>query len=339
MEKTVMEKSRPGFLKASPGRVVIWAALFFFFTSVFALPWSNAAKTGKSSGSKRKFSGLKSFDRDDWPHWVDSDGDGQDTRAEILIRDNSGELKFKRNEGNHVTWGKWVCPYTGRTIFKASELDVDHVVPLAHAHFSGGWAWDEFRRRRFANDPSNLLAVEAEANREKGAQAPHEWRPAQKSFWPEYARIWRLVKKKYLLKISPEEEVALQEMENWKPQSGPAPPQETPESILERLEKGLAAGAEVAGLWTHIRQLNESGALKKWKYLGVVVDLGEKSRKTKGLNITLDGKALLDPLRVNRVYDGGNRKYLVEARKENGKVYFSKNVFLKAGKIGVIGLP
>lgn len=309
----------------------ISAALVLALLACFILPPSSLSAT----------SGKKHFDRADWPHWIDDDSDGQDTRAEILIRDNSGELKFKRNQGKHVSWGKWVCSYTGKTFFKASELDVDHVVPLAHAHFSGGWAWDEFRRRRFANDPTNLLAVEAEANREKGAQAPHEWRPTNKAFWPEYARIWRLVKKKYLLKISPEEEAALKEMDAWTP-DGPAPPNETPEQLLARLEKALAgdsAESEVSSLWSIIRVLNESGALGKWKYLGVVLNLGKKSLKIQGIMITLDGKAILNPRKVNRVYDGGNKKYLVEAKNAKGKVFFSKKLFLKTGKLTVVGLP
>jgi hypothetical protein len=73
------------------------------------------------------------YNREDWPHWIDEDGDCQDTRAEILIRDNVGTIKFKRNKPCNVSWGRWVCPYTGKVLNKASDVDIDHIVPLSHA--------------------------------------------------------------------------------------------------------------------------------------------------------------------------------------------------------------
>lgn len=154
----------------------------------------------------------ESYHRQDWPHWIDADHDCQDTRAEILIRDTRGPLKFKRNKACNVSWGLWLCPYTGKEIRKASELDIDHLVPLAHAQKSGGATWSREKKRQFANDPLNLLAVEAGVNRAKGDQAPDRWRPPRQGFWPEYARRWREVKKKYGLTISAAEEAALLEM-------------------------------------------------------------------------------------------------------------------------------
>ena len=168
------------------------------------------ARVGREGNA---FGGLTNeYDRQDWPHWIDADHDCQDTRAEILIRDSLGPLKFKRNKACNVSWGRWLCPYTGREILKASELDIDHLVPLAHAQRHGGADWPRARKRQFANDPLNLLAVEAAANRAKGDQGPDQWRPAQRSFWPEYARRWRAVKGKYGLWISTPEEAALLEM-------------------------------------------------------------------------------------------------------------------------------
>lgn len=152
------------------------------------------------------------YNRKNWPHWIDADHDCQDTRAEILIRDSLGPIKFKRNKPCNVSWGRWLCPYTGKEILKASELDIDHIVPLAHAQRSGGADWPQEMKRQFANDPLNLLAVEASANRAKGDQAPDRWRPPRRSYWPEYTRRWRAVKGKYNLRISAAEEAALREM-------------------------------------------------------------------------------------------------------------------------------
>ncbi|HSH13820.1 MAG TPA: DUF1524 domain-containing protein, partial [Desulfurivibrionaceae bacterium] len=105
-----------------------------------------------------------------------------------------------------------LSPYTGQEIRKASELDIDHLVPLSHAQRNGGAKWSRQRKRQFANDPQNLLVVEAGVNRAKGDQAPDQWRPPRRGFWPEYARRWRAVKDKYQLRISPAEEAALREM-------------------------------------------------------------------------------------------------------------------------------
>lgn len=153
------------------------------------------------------------YDRGSWPHWIDEDGDCQNTRTEILIRDNIGNLKFKRNKRCNVSWGEWRCPYTGKVFEKASDVDIDHIVPLAHAHQSGGANWTRSKKRRFANDPTNLIAVEDNINQQKRDQAPHQWKPPLKVFWKKYAQLWRAVKKKYRLKISAEEEAALRKME------------------------------------------------------------------------------------------------------------------------------
>lgn len=153
------------------------------------------------------------YNRKDWPHWIDEDGDCQNTRAEILIRDNVGKLNFKSNKRCNVSRGKWICPYTGKTFFKASDIDIDHIVPLSHTFKTGGADWTQAKKRRFANDPINLLAVEDNANQSKKNKAPGKWKPPRREYWKEYAKRWRAVKKKYGLKVDSIEDLALQAME------------------------------------------------------------------------------------------------------------------------------
>jgi 5-methylcytosine-specific restriction endonuclease McrA len=153
------------------------------------------------------------YNRADWPHWIDADGDCQDTRAEILIRDNVGTIKFKRNKPCNVSWGRWVCPYTGKVLNKASDVDIDHIVPLSHAHATGGAKWTREQKKAFANDPDNLLAVDDATNQAKGDKGPAEWMPPRREYWPEYARKWRAVKVKYGLTIGASEERALRILE------------------------------------------------------------------------------------------------------------------------------
>jgi 5-methylcytosine-specific restriction endonuclease McrA len=126
-------------------------------------------------------------------------------------------LKFKRNKQCNVSWGRWVCPYTGKVLTKASDVDIDHIVPLAHANATGGSSWPREKKRAFANDPDNLLAVDDATNQAKGDKGPDEWKPPRREYWPKYARKWKAVKTKYGLTSSSAEGQALRLMEKTKP--------------------------------------------------------------------------------------------------------------------------
>lgn len=146
------------------------------------------------------------YNRKSWSHWVDNDQDCQDTRAEILIRDSIAPVKFKRNKGCSVSWGKWLDPYTLQTFTKASDIDIDHIIPLAHAHRNGAKNWTKKQKRAFANDPANLLAVEDNANQQKNAQAPHEWMPSNREYHCVYLKKWQQLKRKYSLSATAAEQ-------------------------------------------------------------------------------------------------------------------------------------
>jgi hypothetical protein len=63
-----------------------------------------------------------------------------------------------------------------------SEVDIDHVVALGDAWQKGAQLWPYGKRVALANDPFNLLAVSASANRQKGDGDAATWLPANKSF-------------------------------------------------------------------------------------------------------------------------------------------------------------
>ena len=89
--------------------------------------------------------------RSEWiGSWEDEDGDGHDTRAEVLEQESLSDVSLS-SDGRRVLAGRWVCPYTGVVFDSSSYLDIEHVVPLREAHVSGGWAWSSEKKRRYAN--------------------------------------------------------------------------------------------------------------------------------------------------------------------------------------------
>jgi len=102
------------------------------------------------------------YNRKYWPHWVDTDGDCQNTRQELLIAASKVPVQFKDHRRCTVRQGKWVGVYTGQTFTSASDLDIDHVVPLAHAHRHGADRWTRAQRRVFG--VINFIAANARQN-------------------------------------------------------------------------------------------------------------------------------------------------------------------------------
>ena len=152
------------------------------------------------------------YKRDHWKHWIDQDGDCHNTRAEVLLDEALGPVAL---DGCRVVSGQWIDLYTGIAVSDASVLDVDHMVPLANAHRSGGWAWDASRKQAFANDlrdDDHLIAVTASANRSKGAKSPEHWRPPDARYWCEYATDWARIKEAWNLSVTLAELAAIEDM-------------------------------------------------------------------------------------------------------------------------------
>jgi hypothetical protein len=123
-------------------------------------------------------------------------------------------------------------PYTGKTIRffygGASEIDVDHVVALSDAWQKGAAKWAAGTRLAFANDPLNLLAVDAGANRAKGDGDTATWLPSNTSFRCEYVARQVAVKAKYKVWVTSAERDAMVRVLSGcattaLPASGPAP--------------------------------------------------------------------------------------------------------------------
>ncbi len=145
------------------------------------------------------------YDRDLFEHWVDADDNCRDTRDEVLAAEALVAVS-----GCDVEEGSWRSMYDAEMFTDSSELDVDHMVPLAEAWDSGAISWRPDTRERFANDlgdPRALLAVSASSNRSKSDQDPAEWLPERRTC--RYVTYWVVVKTRWSLTVDPTEQAAL----------------------------------------------------------------------------------------------------------------------------------
>ena len=156
------------------------------------------------------------YSRDEFgQRWADVDRNGCDTRNDILRRDLRS-LQMKTSSPNCVVVGGILDdPYTGRTIDfhkgedSSDQVQIDHVVALADAWRSGAWQWDAPRRQEFANDPTNLLAVEGNANQDKGASRADQWLPPNGRYRCAYVQRQIVVKTSWGLGATPREKKAM----------------------------------------------------------------------------------------------------------------------------------
>ncbi|MFG3548397.1 HNH endonuclease family protein [Streptomyces sp. NPDC047725] len=148
------------------------------------------------------------YDRDLFPHWITQSGTCN-TRETVLKRDGSGVVT---DSSCAAVQGSWYSPYDGATWTAASDLDIDHLVPLAEAWDSGASAWTTSRRQAFANDLTRpqLLAVTDNVNQAKGDQDPATWMPSRTAYRCTYVRAWVQVKYYYGLSVDSAEKSALQ---------------------------------------------------------------------------------------------------------------------------------
>ncbi len=150
------------------------------------------------------------YDRDLFPHWIDADGDGCNTRAEVLIAE--AVVAPSISGTCDLTGGSWLSPYDGLRIDGAGGVQIDHVVALAEAWYSGAVSWTTERRQRFANDlevPWTLNAVSPESNEAKGSSDPAEWLPPLSSDLCPYIEAWIGTKIRWGLAIDAAEKHAL----------------------------------------------------------------------------------------------------------------------------------
>ncbi|MEU2793441.1 HNH endonuclease family protein [Streptomyces sp. NPDC007100] len=150
------------------------------------------------------------YSRDKFPHWSDQ-GKNCNTREVVLKRDGEN---VQTDAKCAATSGTWKSAYDDGVWTKASDVDIDHVVPLSEAWKSGASKWTTERRKELANDltHSQLIAVTDNVNQEKGDKDPAKWLPPKTSYHCTYARMWVSVKHAYGLTADSAEKAALKKI-------------------------------------------------------------------------------------------------------------------------------
>ena len=140
-------------------------------------------------------------------HWADLDGNGCDTREEVLMRDSVSKPQVDSYRC-YVVAGDWVSPYDGAKLGDRGDVDIDHVVALKEAWDSGAWAWSESQRKAYANDMTDrrtLIAVTDRVNVSKSDKDPSNWMPPLRSYWCTYLADWISVKARWGLSMDQSE--------------------------------------------------------------------------------------------------------------------------------------
>jgi Proprotein convertase P-domain/Protein of unknown function (DUF1524) len=150
------------------------------------------------------------YSRDLFNLWIDADGDGCNTRYEVLIAEATTAPTV--GSGCSLTGGAWLSYYDGATWTDPSDLDIDHMVPLAEAWDSGARNWTAAQREAYANDlgdPRPLVAVTDNVNQAKSDADPAEWMPPLTSVYCRYITEWTATKTRWGLTVDTAEKSAL----------------------------------------------------------------------------------------------------------------------------------
>ncbi|HIW63010.1 MAG TPA: proprotein convertase P-domain-containing protein [Candidatus Stackebrandtia excrementipullorum] len=153
------------------------------------------------------------YDRDLFKHWIDEDGDGCNTRYEVLIEEAVTAPTV--DDDCKLTGGEWYSYFDDKTVDSPSGIGIDHFIPLAEAWDSGAHSWTDDKRRDFANDLGDeraLVGVTTSSNSSKGDRDPAEWMPPNPDATCRYVTEWVAVKTRWGLTVDDTEKAALTDL-------------------------------------------------------------------------------------------------------------------------------
>ena len=192
---------------------------------------------------------------------ADVDGNGCDTRNDVLRRDFLWFTVAEKSNGCAVMSGSLKDPYTGDLVTyrrgpsTSGVVQVDAAVSLPEAWRAGAQSWSVERRTAFANDSLNLLAVEGEAAKKRAAESLG-WQPPNASFRCAFAARQITVKHRYGLAVDARERATYEYVLRSCPDEpataaeafrlGGGPTVKTPQQIAAEKAKAIAEAKAAA---------------------------------------------------------------------------------------------
>ena len=192
-------------------RIVVLGLLLTLLPTT-ALAAANDALTALNQLEVKGRAAKTGYTRAQFPHWSDPDRNGCDARNDTLKRDLTNITYKVGTRDCKVVGGQLLDPFSGKSLTFSStksNIDIDHLVALSNAWQTGAAYFDKAKRTQIANDPLNLLAVDAKLNRQKGDGDAATWLPPAKSFRCEYVAAQIAVKVKYSLWLTAPEKSAM----------------------------------------------------------------------------------------------------------------------------------
>ncbi|KAF5249127.1 hypothetical protein FANTH_5503 [Fusarium anthophilum] len=169
------------------------------------IPSDSTARSLLSGLTVAASTNTDTYDRDLFPHWETYEG-ACNTREYVLKRDGTSVVT---NSACAATSGTWKSPYDGATWTQASDIDIDHMVPLKNAWISGAASWTTAKQQQ-----ANIIIIKVtdNVNQAKSDKSPDSWKPPLTSFYCTYAKSWIQVKSYWQLTITSAEKTALGSM-------------------------------------------------------------------------------------------------------------------------------
>lgn len=145
--------------------------------------------------------------------WLDYENDDTclDTRGLLLLNTSLVDPEVTEKPCR-VAKGEWYDPYTNDHYYDATDVQIDHTVPLKNAYISGAFAWTWKKRCAYFNflaNDSHLKVVQREANLKKLDRGPEDWMPTNTAYTCTYLADWLKVKAIWRLMLSEKEAQAI----------------------------------------------------------------------------------------------------------------------------------
>ena len=166
------------------------------------------------------YSCTDTYDRDEWKHWSsvgpddgEPPGTNLNTRHNELRKESLTAVTYS-DSNRSVINGLWDLVYVEGTTTEPSDLDAEHVLPLATMHVracSAGIVLTESEKKVLANDPVLVFVTDDGANQSRGARSwatsPYGdgWFPPNTSIHCDWLQIQIQLLDKYSLPVSAEE--------------------------------------------------------------------------------------------------------------------------------------